>query len=33
MDTDTIFLQSDVKNNRKINSNFEHQGNEMKIIG
>ena len=27
MDTDTIFLQSDVKNNRNINSNFEHQGN------
>ena len=27
MDTDTIFLQSDVKNNRNINSNLEHQGN------
>ena len=27
MDTDTIFLQFDVKNNRNINSNFEHQGN------
>ena len=26
-DTDTIFLQFDVKNNRNINSNFEHQGN------
>ena len=27
MDTDTIFLQFDVKNNRNINSSFEHQGN------
>ena len=27
MDTDTIFLQFDVKNNRNINGNFEHQGN------
>ena len=27
MDTETIFLQFDVKNNRNINSNFEHQGN------
>ena len=27
MDTDTIFLQFDVKNNRNINSNFELQGN------
>ena len=27
MDTDTFFLQFDVKNNRNINSNFEHQGN------
>ena len=27
MDTDTIFLQFDVKNNRNINSNLEHQGN------
>ena len=27
MDADTIFLQFDVKNNRNINSNFEHQGN------
>ena len=27
MDTDTIFLQFNVKNNRNINSNFEHQGN------
>ena len=27
MDTDTIFLQFDVKNNRNVNSNFEHQGN------
>ena len=26
MDTGTIFLQFDVKNNRNINSNFEHQG-------
>ena len=27
MDTDTIFLQFDVKTNRNINSNLEHQGN------
>lgn len=26
MDTDTIFVQFDVKNNRNINSNLVHQG-------